>query len=248
MDKNLPSKIEKIKSYLNWEKIKTISDIIKTITFIIIAILTYVLISEPESIVNRQLSEETIKRERAKLLIESFKEKDPQKHAIIVHAIKLCYDSIGPKWLRQLEDSLINDYKKVFVDTVVILKEQQVSMKKNVEKLKEVPSKQNEKLIADLMEREAQIESKIAHYDKTINIIAPDTFYTVNLIIPSDMKGAEVLVDNQAAEILKSNDIIITIRIKKKETPIEIKIIKGNKKWTIQRRIENNIKRLPIGE
>lgn len=69
---------------------------------------TYVTIQKPESLLNREQSEDSISRERAKLLIEILKEDDPEKRVDGLTIIKEVYGDQNSKWAnKKIEDALL---------------------------------------------------------------------------------------------------------------------------------------------
>lgn len=87
-------------------KLRIILDISKAISLILGAIIVFWFIQQPESILNRASSQETIARERAKLMLEWIKEKDPEKQANALAVIKAAYGESGDSWIRNLEARL----------------------------------------------------------------------------------------------------------------------------------------------
>jgi hypothetical protein len=72
------------------------------------SIIVFVLIQRPESIINQKSSLETINRERAKLVLELFKETNPQKIYLGLQVIKSTYPQEDSKWL----DDIIRTYQE----------------------------------------------------------------------------------------------------------------------------------------
>ena len=79
----------------------------KAIATIIALISGFILITQPESIINRKLSEESIKRERAKLFLEWLKEDNEQKRTDAMKIIKMVFGESDNTWIRQIEDIAI---------------------------------------------------------------------------------------------------------------------------------------------
>jgi hypothetical protein len=84
--------------YLSW---------LKSALLLVGSIIVFVLIQRPESIINQKSSLETINRERAKLLLELFKETNPQKIYFGLQIIKSTYPQQDSKWL----DDIIKNYR-----------------------------------------------------------------------------------------------------------------------------------------
>lgn len=93
----------KIKAETRLLKINSYFDIIKSIALIIGAIILFLIIKRPESIINQKASEETINRERAKLVIDLLKEEDPQKILLGISVIKASYPASDLSWINTIE-------------------------------------------------------------------------------------------------------------------------------------------------
>lgn len=84
-------------------KLRIFLDISKAAALLFGAIVVFWFIQQPESILNRASSKETIARERAKLMLEWIKEKDPEKQADALAVIKAAYGESDYGWIRKLE-------------------------------------------------------------------------------------------------------------------------------------------------
>ena len=93
----------------DFENASKFVSIIKDIVVVIISILIYCYITEPESILSRKGTKESISRERAKLIMEVLKEPDINKIKISYNIIKCSYyvESDVSSWFWDV-DSLIN--------------------------------------------------------------------------------------------------------------------------------------------
>lgn len=80
-------------------------EIIKSFALLIGAIFLFLYIQKPESLLNQKSSQETISRERAKLLLEVLKEKDPQKIQIGITIIKASYPNSDNEWINKIENT-----------------------------------------------------------------------------------------------------------------------------------------------
>lgn len=89
---------------LNW---------IKCALPIIGAALLFFIIQKPDSILNRKLSEESIARERAKLILEVLNYEDPAKVSQGISVIKATYGKSN-KWIEEIEAVILQDalYKR----------------------------------------------------------------------------------------------------------------------------------------
>ncbi|WP_052600294.1 hypothetical protein [Aureispira sp. CCB-QB1] len=76
----------------------------KIIAGIIGTICLFIIIQRPESILNQRLSQETISRERAKLLLQVIKEKDPELRKQGIEILKASYPVIDNEWINEIEN------------------------------------------------------------------------------------------------------------------------------------------------
>jgi hypothetical protein len=85
--------------------------IIKDLVTVILSILVFFIITKPESLLNWKSSNETISRERARLLIESLAEEELDKFRLSYNIIKCSYytEEDVSSWFWDI-DSLINLY------------------------------------------------------------------------------------------------------------------------------------------
>ena len=89
------SKVAQIKLYL---------ELSKTFAIFLGAIVVFWFIQQPESILNRASSKETIARERAKLMLEwIIKENDLEKQADALAVIKAAYGESNDEWIQKFE-------------------------------------------------------------------------------------------------------------------------------------------------
>lgn len=87
-------------------KLKIYLELSKAVALFLGAIVVFWFIQQPESILNRASSKETIARERAKLMLVWIKEEDPQKQADALAVIKAVYGESDDGWIRKLESRL----------------------------------------------------------------------------------------------------------------------------------------------
>jgi len=118
--------IEEIKK-LKAERKATIArlwfDIIKSVVLISGSIIVFLLIKQPESIINKKSSEEAISRERAKLILELLKYDDPDKIIMGLEVIEVSYPKTEGNWFKDLKEtysitSLLKDRKLIFYSEI----------------------------------------------------------------------------------------------------------------------------------
>lgn len=101
---------------------------IKLVFGVIGGIAIFFIIQKPESLLNRQSSKETILRERAKLLLELRKEKDPEYLRDGLFIIKSTYPVTDNEWVlkfeKRLEDKANEKLLKQYLSEYEILKEE----------------------------------------------------------------------------------------------------------------------------
>jgi hypothetical protein len=73
------AELQKIKAETRLLKINTYFDIIKSVVLLAGTVILFLIIKRPESIINQKASQETINRERAKLVLDLLKEQNPQQ-------------------------------------------------------------------------------------------------------------------------------------------------------------------------
>lgn len=67
----------------------------------------FLIVQQPESFINRKTSEETILRERTKLLLQIIKEEEPEVKALSVKILKATYPDLN-EILSRVEDNLLH--------------------------------------------------------------------------------------------------------------------------------------------
>lgn len=103
--------IEKIKL----EKANWIVNYVKSLCLLVGSIFLFLLVTLPESILNKSISEENLKREKVKLILEVIKEKDPEIRASSMIFLKEYYPAISVafgKLESEIIDEGIEDLKK----------------------------------------------------------------------------------------------------------------------------------------
>ncbi len=114
----LKAEIKKIKAESAQSRIHLFSDLAKNILLIIGAIILFIVIRKPESVVNRQNSEETISRERAKLLLEVINYDKPEKVYQGFSIIKETYPNSN-EWMSRIEKVIFNTAKRSISDNIL---------------------------------------------------------------------------------------------------------------------------------
>ncbi|WPD24038.1 MAG: hypothetical protein SD837_05625 [Candidatus Electrothrix scaldis] len=61
----------------------------------------------------------------------------------------------------------------------------------------------------------------------TQDAASQETFYTVKLLLPARIEGAEILVDSQPAVIVQQTPTIVTVQVKRKTTGHQFTVRKG---------------------
>src|SRR4028118_137818 len=80
-------------------------DVTKFVLTIIGGLVVYFYLQQPDSIVNRSVSAESIARDRAKLLLEVVREKDPIVRSLSVNIIASAYPKKDP-WPQTVRETL----------------------------------------------------------------------------------------------------------------------------------------------
>ena len=78
---------------------------------------------------------------------------------------------------------------------------------------------------------------KIATEEVVPDVAVLNIKYNVELVVPSNMSQADVLVDGKAAEIVERSPISITVRLRKKESSHHIEVIDGSERCFTDRLI-----------
>lgn len=81
-------------------------DAAKTLAIFLGAVIVFWAIQQPESVLNRESSKDTIVRERAKLILEWIKEKDPTRREEALAVINAVYGTSENEWLKAVEFAL----------------------------------------------------------------------------------------------------------------------------------------------
>ncbi|MCX6318114.1 MAG: hypothetical protein NTW29_12545 [Bacteroidetes bacterium] len=120
------AEIEKIKAETISITSQRVFEIIKSILLALSAIILFIFIQRPDSVLNKQISQETISRERAKLLIDLLKDNNPQKMLTGISIIKASYPNSDNMWINEIEkkfeiktfqiDSLIRKIEKLSIE------------------------------------------------------------------------------------------------------------------------------------
>jgi hypothetical protein len=115
-------------------------NIIKLVLFVAGTIIAFLIIQKPESFLKQKSSKEKIAKERALLVLDLLKEKDPEKIALGIEAIKAAYPADENDWLNRFRLSVViqsNDEKiKNALKNYTLLTETHKSLKNDLEKLK----------------------------------------------------------------------------------------------------------------
>jgi len=82
--------------------------------------------------------------------------------------------------------------------------------------------------------------------EEKIDAEVPRVRYTVELVVPSNMAQANVLVDGKVAEIIERSPISITVRLEKKEGSHHFEIIDGSERCFTDRLITKDNIRLTL--
>ena len=114
----LNEEIKKIKAESKHSKINFYSDLIKNGLLIIGGIVLFIVIQRPESILNRQNSEETISRERAKLLLEVINYDNPEKVYQGLSIIKETYPNSN-EWMTRIIKVISQTAKQNISDNII---------------------------------------------------------------------------------------------------------------------------------
>ena len=108
-------------------QVRVYLDLLKATAVFLGAIVLFWFIQQPESILNRASSKESISRERAKLILEWIKENDPQKQANALAVIHAIYGDSDDEWIKKVEwrlqiqasssvvDKLLKQYQSLIV-------------------------------------------------------------------------------------------------------------------------------------
>ena len=94
-DQKSQKELELLREKVKSERINRWISIGKGIAVALGSAFIFLLIQRPESILNRKSSEESINRERAKLIIDVLKEKDPEARAKSIQVIKETYPNLN---------------------------------------------------------------------------------------------------------------------------------------------------------
>ena len=93
--------------------------IFKNLLLFVGSILLFVIIQQPESIVNRRNSEESINRERAKLILDKvINEDDPKKRLLAFDVIRSSYPDSEEEYFKTIE-YLINEDRLLFSTNLI---------------------------------------------------------------------------------------------------------------------------------
>lgn len=172
-NKKLKKELEKTKntSKLNW---------LKFIFGIVGAFILFIIIQRPESIINRKASQETISRERAKLLLNVIKEKDPELRKLSLEILKDAYPESDNKWLKNVEEYIstkaINEISQEAVNEYSNLVSQREKLKQELkEQLNNSNNSENDTRIRIVRSNIKLIETKIDEIVEAVKI------YNINL-------------------------------------------------------------------
>jgi hypothetical protein len=84
-------------------RVRLILDVVKTVATVVGAVILFLIIQRPDSVLNREASRDTISRERAKLLLEWIRESDPEKRNEAFAVISAAYGESENQWLKSAE-------------------------------------------------------------------------------------------------------------------------------------------------
>ncbi len=104
-EKKIDLEITSLELGIKHKKAQYSFDILKYVLACISAAFVFFLITRPDTLLNRRASEETIARERAKLLIDILKEKDPELRKQGLAIIKGAYPTDN-QWIVEIENKL----------------------------------------------------------------------------------------------------------------------------------------------
>lgn len=100
-------------------KTRLLLDVVKTVAMIVGAVILFLIVQRPDSILNCEASRDTIARERAKLLLEWIREPDPLKRSEAFAVISAAYGESENQWLRSAEFILKQGAKYEALDALV---------------------------------------------------------------------------------------------------------------------------------
>ncbi|NJX14923.1 hypothetical protein ABI125_07175 [Tamlana crocina] len=164
--------------------------------------------------------------------------------------------------VRKLHDSIQN-FESTIADLSNQLTNQQDKLK-NLDKLKtklendlaECPKAKEasallNKQVRQLSTTNHELINKSDQLAKSsILTVNPDIFklntYTVKLVLPSNMIGADIYVDSKKATVVKTSGVYATVRVIKKNDSHKFDIKLGNKRCSTQRLITENNTQVPI--
>lgn len=104
----------KLKEEIKSIKINRLSDIIKGIALLMGSIVLFIAIQRPESILNRRLSQETISRERAKLVFELTQGNEDYEEIVLgLSIIEKAYPEENNQWIKGVRDIYDTKLKQI---------------------------------------------------------------------------------------------------------------------------------------
>lgn len=117
-----------IKEQRKAAKTNRILNIVKYVITAIVSAIFFYIVTRPESLLNRKASEETINRERAKLLLDLLKENDLDKIEKGFEIIRFAYRGTDSLWFNSL-------YQRLHKDAIEKLQEEYEKLKNERENL-----------------------------------------------------------------------------------------------------------------
>ena len=92
---------------------------LKIFASIIGAVGLFIIIQQPESILNQKSSQETISRERAKLLLQIIREEDPELRKQSIEILKASYPSTDNEWINNIENYIDSKAKNEIAEELI---------------------------------------------------------------------------------------------------------------------------------
>jgi len=105
-EQKLNEEITSLRAERGNKKVTLYLEIIKAAVLGVAALIAFWVVTQPESLLNRAASKETIARERAKLLLDALKEPDLEKRLASLRIIRVAYGTEDVGWLNDMEKEL----------------------------------------------------------------------------------------------------------------------------------------------
>ncbi len=133
-NKILEEEIIKLKVESKALKIQSYFYVFKVFATIIGGIILFIAIQKPESILNHKVSEETISRERTKLILDLLKEKDPRTISLGLEVIESSYPN-SEEWLKKIKKTF-NEQASIKTINTLTKRLEKLTKEKEVLKVK----------------------------------------------------------------------------------------------------------------